>query len=107
MLFRDALSSELDYLGVPMAQLRLYTTLGCHLCEQAEQLLGAQQAISGLEWEAVEIAESDRLVEAYGLRIPVLQWISNADELGWPFTDTQLHHWLCDAAVKSSDGQKQ
>jgi hypothetical protein len=83
-----------------MVQLRFYTTLGCHLCEQAEELLRAQQAISGLEWEAVEIADSDRLVEAYGLRIPVLQRVSDADELGWPFTEAELHRWLCGAAVQ-------
>lgn len=77
-----------------MAQLRLYTTLGCHLCEQAEQLLMTQEALADLRWEAVEIAESDKLIEAYGLRIPVLQWVANAEELGWPFTVDQLHRWL-------------
>lgn len=77
-------------------QLRLYTTLGCHLCEQAEQLLLGQRAITDLEWEPIEIAESEELIDGYGVRIPVLQWVSDGQELGWPFTAEQLEHWLQD-----------
>lgn len=74
--------------------LRLYTTLGCHLCEQAEQLLLEQTTMPGLQWEAVEIAESQELIDAYGVRIPVLQWEANGQELGWPFSAQQLDQWL-------------
>lgn len=84
-----------------MAHLRLYTTLGCHLCEQAEQLLNDQQAIADLDWDAIEIADTQALIETYGVRIPVLQWSSNACELGWPFTAEQLHRWL---QAQMSDG---
>jgi len=74
-------------------QVRLYTTLGCHLCDQAYALL--EQA--GLRVESVEVADDDALLERYGLRIPVVAWGSGAtlkDELNWPFDATQLAGWL-------------
>lgn len=59
----------------------LYTTLGCHLCEQARELL--LMVNPGLEIDAVDIAEDDALIARYGERIPVLE--RNGHELGWPF----------------------
>lgn len=76
-----------------MANFRLYTTLGCHLCEQAEALLQAQST-DGLEWTPVDIADSPALVETYGLRIPVVQCVENEQELGWPFAEQELAVWL-------------
>ena len=34
----------------------LYGTLGCHLCEQAEQLLTQAQQVMAIEWQTVDIA---------------------------------------------------
>ena len=59
-----------------MIRLRLYTTLGCHLCEQLEALL-ATLCAERYRLERVEISEDDELVRRYGVRIPVL-----ADEAG-------------------------
>jgi len=66
----------------------LYTSVGCHLCEKAEQLLQLLLGDSYGELMLVEISDSDDLVASYGLRIPVLagkaadgEWL----ELGWPF----------------------
>ena len=47
-----------------MITVQLYTTLGCHLCEQALALLNALHAELDLVIESVEIAESDELVDA-------------------------------------------
>ncbi len=76
--------------------LTLYTTLGCHLCEQAEAML---QDL-GVVYDAVEIADSEALVERYGVRIPVLHVPGKDLELGWPFDRRQLSIWL-DAAQNS------
>ncbi len=64
--------------------LTLFGTSACHLCELAEALL--EQA--SLDYEAVDISESDALFERYGVTIPVLRREDGA-ELNWP----------CDAAA--------
>jgi len=75
----------------------LYTTLGCHLCEDAAELLrsysGTVQAIDIIE---VEISDTDALIERYGIRIPVVA-IPNMEieiEIGWPFNAEQLNKFL-------------
>ena len=62
-------------------KIELLTTLGCHLCEQAEALL--RQALPMAQIEKIDIAEDDALIEAYGERIPVVRYAGR--ELGWPF----------------------
>ena len=74
-------------------KVRLYTTLGCHLCEEARAMLVTlkRQGMS-LDIDSVDIADSEALMEAYGVRIPV---IDTADgELGWPFSPEELHSFL-------------
>lgn len=46
----------------------LYTRRGCHLCDDAKQLLVAQ----GLHPKEVDIDGDAELVERYGLLIPVV-----------------------------------
>ena len=73
-----------------MNTLTLYTTIGCHLCTQAIQLLASQ---NNLVVTQVEIADSDKLLDRYGASIPVIRFTDNS-ELKWPFTlddiDTKL-----------------
>ena len=59
--------------------LTLYTSPGCHLCEQAEEMLD----YLGVTFTAVDISNDVDLVRKYGVRIPVLQRFDSA-ELGWP-----------------------
>lgn len=68
----------------------LYTTGGCHLCEQATALL--QEA--GAPAKPIEIAGDDDLLERYGLRIPVVRCPETGKELAWPFDAGMLAHWL-------------
>ena len=79
--------------------LKLMTTLGCHLCEYAESmlqsLLRSDPVLEGkFEVQAVEIADSESLVERYGARIPVLVLDGDGEELGWPFEIDELRSWL-------------
>jgi hypothetical protein len=67
----------------------LYSTLGCHLCEEAEAVLlpllaEAQAAGITIEVEVIDIAE-EGLIDSYGVRIPVLHCLSTEVELDWPF----------------------
>ncbi|ARU57144.1 MAG: glutaredoxin family protein [Pseudomonadales bacterium] len=72
----------------------LYTTLGCHLCEQAEQVLREVNQHLPIQWTKKDIADDDQLVERYGIRIPVLYVEGYADDLGWPFAPDDLIRWL-------------
>nr|WP_255721090.1 MULTISPECIES: glutaredoxin family protein [unclassified Photobacterium] len=73
----------------------LYSTEGCHLCEQAYRLLveaGQKDNVN-----VVDIAFDDALFSRYGVTIPVLSIQDhdhNVSELGWPFDKDSLETWL-------------
>ena len=62
----------------------LFGTLGCHLCEEAEQVLQPFVA-QGLVVELLDIIDSPEWLERYSLSIPVLRRVDNGQELHWPF----------------------
>ena len=68
--------------------LTLYTSPGCHLCEQAEEMLD----YLGLAFNAVDISRDVDLIRIYGVRIPVLQRIDKS-ELGWPFDTLDIERF--------------
>ncbi len=75
----------------------LMTTSGCHLCDEACQMIyylinHKSSFANKFELKLVEIANDDKLIENYGIRIPVLK--SNESELGWIFTIDELNLWL-------------
>lgn len=72
---------------------QLFGTLGCHLCELAEEVL-MPLVEHGLMVELVDIADSEALFEAYGLSIPVLRRVDTEAELGWPFDAEQVVNFL-------------
>ena len=75
----------------------LYTTEGCHLCEQAAALLAPWRANGRLQLQEVDIVDDDDLMERYGVRIPVLRLSDSGRELGWPFVTAALEQFLtCD-----------
>lgn len=74
--------------------LNLYTTLGCHLCEQALAIVHPLVAEKGIELKLVEISESEALVEQYGIRIPVIRLEGREEELGWPFDQAAAEEYL-------------
>jgi hypothetical protein len=72
----------------------LFGTTACHLCEVAEEMLVTLcEAIPDISFQKVDISDSDTLVERYGVRIPVLR-DEAGEELGWPFTATQLEAFV-------------
>jgi thiol-disulfide isomerase/thioredoxin len=76
-------------------KLLFYTTLGCHLCEQAAQIIAVvAQKRSELEVVAVDIADDDNLMDAYGIRIPVVKIPERSTDLGWPFDESALTKYL-------------
>ena len=72
---------------------QLFTTLGCHLCEEAhEQLLSLKSDGMDLTIELVEIADSEELMDRYGITIPVIR--ADDREIGWPFSADDLRTFL-------------
>ena len=69
-----------------MPNIKLYGTLGCHLCEDAEAWL--QHFFSFVQFTKIDIASDERLVELYGLRIPVLQ--IGGSVIDWPFDPAEV-----------------
>ncbi|WP_164520832.1 glutaredoxin family protein [Vibrio aphrogenes] len=85
--------------------LTLYSTSGCHLCEQAYSLISQLNLKEPLQ--VVDIAFDDALFSRYGVTIPVLAYsqqqltndgvkpFSNLEnELFWPFNLDELQVWL-------------
>ena len=66
-------------------KLILFGTLGCHLCEDAEQII-ASCDLNQCEIESIDIAEHEQWQEKYAIRIPVLYHSQSKQELSWPFT---------------------
>lgn len=76
-----------------MSDLILYSTSACHLCDQAKVLI-AEVLAPDDRLREVDISDSEVLVERYGIRIPVLQREDSGEELGWPFDEQRLLHFL-------------
>jgi thiol-disulfide isomerase/thioredoxin len=77
-----------------MKPVYLYSTPGCHLCEMAREIVSPLLNNYSLRLEEIDIAESDELIERYGVRIPVLKSPLHIDELGWPFDSVQADNFL-------------
>ncbi len=73
----------------------LYTTLGCHLCEEATALLKRLQREGRFfSIREIDIADCEKLVERYGVRIPVIGTDRSESEISWPFTQEELERFL-------------
>lgn len=70
------------------------STSGCHLCDDAVDILVATVDPARFVVDEVDIAYEDGLIEHYGVRIPVLVDEASGSELGWPFDQTQLRSFL-------------
>lgn len=77
-----------------MLQLQLLGTLGCHLCDDAEQVLLSSLDLNCVQVEIIDIAESDALFERFGMRIPVLRHESSDSCLDWPFQAAEVSHFV-------------
>ena len=66
----------------------LYSSEGCHLCEDALTLCNGVIAIDNIN--VIDIVEDEKLVELYGICIPVLEHIDSDKKLFWPFTKENI-----------------
>ena len=77
-----------------MRSVILYTTLGCHLCEQAQAIVLPLLDGAACQLSPVEIADEDALMERYGIHIPVLYLADLNRELFWPFNEQDVKQFL-------------
>lgn len=61
----------------------LYSSEGCHLCEQAFEL--CQQLGVAEQVNVIDIVEHDEYFDTYKFHIPVLENNATAEKLFWPF----------------------
>lgn len=77
-----------------MKHLILYTTLGCHLCEDAKKIIWPVLSDHDYQLKEIDIATSEPLIERYGIKIPVVKCEDKTEELCWPFDTEQLQVYL-------------
>ncbi|MGR8950921.1 MAG: glutaredoxin family protein [Gammaproteobacteria bacterium] len=79
-----------------MTRLLLLGTEGCHLCEEAQDIIAACVAESSvqLKVESIDIAEHPEWQHDYSIRIPVLLDTESRREIGWPFDHAQIAFFL-------------
>ncbi len=73
-----------------MTDFLLFGTEGCHLCEDAEQLL----TDAGIAFESRDIMDDEEWQQKYGLLIPVLRHVESQRQLNWPFDSRQLQEFI-------------
>lgn len=80
-------------------KVNLYTMAGCHLCEEALdllQVLQEQLEVQGrwLQISEIDIADSKTLMAVYDVRIPVITSDLSPGDIGWPFSLNDLSLFL-------------
>jgi glutaredoxin len=58
--------------GRPPLRVVMYTRCGCHLCEEAWELLNELRPGFGFELEIVDVDSQSELAKAYGEKVPVV-----------------------------------
>jgi len=76
-----------------VVELLLLGTEGCHLCEEAEDVLN-QCELSRVDLIYIDIAEQTQWQAAFAVHIPVLYCSQTADYLSWPFTSSDVEQFI-------------
>ena len=76
-----------------MRNLTFYTTVGCHLCELAADLISQLASRCDISVVEIDIVTDEKLADRYGTRIPVVSKGDTQHELSWPFTLEELERF--------------
>jgi glutaredoxin len=88
-------------------QVTVYTKPGCHLCDDALQLIDKLTPVYDLQVTEVNILEDMAIYEQYKLLIPVIQVTdAQAGPLTVPITEPAMHSYFAAAqkAMSPADG---
>lgn len=77
-------------------RLLLLGTEGCHLCEEAQEIIFAcmNEIAPDFQIESIDIAEHPEWQPEFAIKIPVLLDPVSRHELDWPFDYGQAAHFL-------------
>ncbi len=75
------------------ARVRLYAKPGCHLCEDARQVIARVCEDLGTTYDEVDISASPELMDAYGEQIPVT-FVDGRRHDFWRVDETRLRRAL-------------
>ena len=85
--------------GISMRNFLLMGTSGCHLCDEAADIIIHTLDPQRHQVDEVDIAFDDGMMERYALIIPVLRDEHSGLELCWPFDQQQLQRFLAELGV--------
>ena len=75
------------------SRVTLYSKPGCHLCDDAREVIERVCADLGTAFEEVDITTSDELMGAYGEQIPVT-FVDGRQHDFWRVDETRLRRAL-------------
>ncbi|SFC96279.1 glutaredoxin family protein [Pseudoalteromonas denitrificans] len=71
-----------------MSKVTLYHTQGCHLCDQALELL--KMVFDESDIQLQDIVDDEKLMSLYQTSIPVVEQNHNGNKLYWPFNEQEI-----------------
>lgn len=74
-------------------RVRLYSRPGCHLCDDARQIIERVCAETGTSYDEVDITTDDALLQEYGEQIPVTL-VDGARHDFWRVDESRLRQAL-------------
>ncbi len=78
-----------------MLTLLLLGTSGCHLCEEAEDIIATcSLEPDKVSIESLDIAEQEQYQADFALYIPVLYHPDSSKRLNWPFNAEHVHEFI-------------
>jgi glutaredoxin len=79
-------------------KIHLYSTAGCHLCEQAKVIVWPLLLQYQYRLQEIDIADDDKLIAKYGVSIPVIGSPISERELRWPFNTKEVDLFFSELA---------
>ena len=73
--------------------IEIYSKPGCHLCEEAKEVITKAKEQFDLEIKEINIEEDDELLKKYGVEIPVI-WINSRKAYKYRIDSEELHRRL-------------
>lgn len=80
-------------MGAAPRELTILSRPGCHLCEEALEVLEPGCRAHGVVLRVADVDDSEELRELYGLRIPVVM-AGDVELSGWPLDEGRIMAWL-------------
>ncbi len=74
---------------MPSVEIKIYSRPGCHLCDEAKEVIERVQRRVALQIEVINIEDDPELENAYGTEIPVV-WINGVKAFKYRIDEAEL-----------------